>query len=128
MAQQTELEKLSQSLRPLCPRDGRAMHFEAKGLAWQEGGRERVTPCYSCEFEGCSVRYTPLDGYFTAIMMPDFPQAVEEPGINLLQCPRHNSWLYRTVAENAGDGLIWRCGVEACDCIHADCGPAWPSL
>ena len=128
MTQRTELERLSQSLKPLCPRDSRVMHFAAEGLAWQEDGKRHVTPCYACVYEGCSVRYKPQDGYFTAIMMPDFPQAVEEPGVNLLQCPRHGSWLYRAVAQNAGDGLIWRCGVEDCDYIHANCGPAWPSL
>ena len=128
MTQQTELEKLSQSLKPLCPRDSRVMHFDARGLAWQEYGKQHVTPSYSCGYEGCSVRYTPLDGYFSSIMMPDLPQAVEEPGVNLLQCPSHNTWLYRAVGENTGDGLVWRCGVEGCDYTRADCGSAWPSL
>lgn len=128
MRRQTELEGLSQSLKPLCPRDSRVMHFAADALARQQGGKRQATPCYGCGYQGCSVRYTPEDGYFTAIMTPDFPQAVEEPGVNLLQCPRHGSWLCRTVAENAGDGLVWRCPLEGCDYIHADCGAAWPSL
>src|SRR5215467_5000406 len=122
--QQIAPEKLSQSLKPLCPRDSRLMHFDARGLAWQHG-QGHDTPSYSCEYEGCSVRYTPLDGYFSTILMPDLPQAVEEPGVNLLQCPRHETWLFRAVAENAGDALIWRCGVAGCDYTHADCGPAW---
>jgi hypothetical protein len=128
MTQQTELHKLSQSLRPLCPRDSRPMHYDATGLAWRQDGELYVTPSYICEYDGCSVRYTPSDGYFTAIMMPDLPQAVEEPGVNLLKCPQHNAWLYRAVAENIGDRLIWRCAVEDCDYTHANCGPAWPSL
>jgi len=128
MTQQTEVEKMSQSLKPLCPRDSHLMHFAARGLSWQEQSKQQFTPCYSCECRGCSVRYTPLDGYFTAIMMPDLPQAVEEPGVNLFECPRHNAWLYRTVAQNSGDGLVWRCGVEGCDYTRADCGPTWPSL
>ena len=126
--QQTELQKLSVLLKPLCPRDSRLMHFDASGLAWREEGKQQAAPCYSCEYEGCSVRYTPADGYFTAIMMPDLPHAVEEPGVNLLQCPRHHAWLYRTDAENAGERLVWRCGIEGCDYTHADCGSAWPSL
>lgn len=128
MTQQTELHKLSELLEPLCPRDSRVMHFEAKGLTWQEEGKQLAMPCYSCDNESCSVRYTPQDGYFTAIMMPDLPKTVEEPGVNLLQCPRHNTWLHRAVAENAGDSLIWRCGVEGCDYTHANCGATWPSL
>ena len=128
MAQQTELQTLSELLKPLCPRDNRVMSFDARGLAWLQERKQHATPCYRCKYQGCGVRYTPLDGYFSAIMMPDLPQAVEEPGVNLLQCPRHNTWLYRTVAENTGDGLVWRCGVESCDYTHADCGPAWPSL
>ena len=127
MAQQTEVERLSQSLKPLCPRDSRVMRFLARGMAGPQEGRQHAPACYRCEYEGCSVRYTPLDGYFTAILMPDIPQAVEEPGINLLQCPRHNAWLCRTVAENSGDGLVWRCGVDGCEYVHADCGAAWPS-
>ena len=128
MTRQMELQKLSEVIEPLCPRDSRVMHFDAKGLAWEEDGKQRVTPSYGCEYEACSVRYTPLEGYFSAIMMPDVPQAVEEPGVNLLQCPLHNTWLYRAVAENSGDRLVWRCGVEGCDYTHADCGPTWPSL
>ena len=127
MTQQTELQKVSEELRPLCPRDGRVMHFDRTGVSWREAGKQQARPCYSCADRGCSVRYTPLDGYFTAILMPDLPQAVEEPGVNLLKCPRHETWLFRAVAENAGDALIWRCGVPGCDYTHADCGPAWPS-
>jgi hypothetical protein len=128
MMQKISFHKMSESIAPLCPRDSRVMHYDANGLACSgEGENESAMPCYRCDYQGCSVHYTPLDGYFSVIRMPDLPQAVEEPGVNLLQCPRHDAWLYRSVAENPGERLVWQCGVEGCDYTRADFGPAWPS-
>ncbi len=129
MTQKISLQKLSESIKPLCPRDSHVMHYDGKGIAWLgERDDEGATPCYRCGYDGCTVRYTPLNGYFTVIQMPDLPQAVEEPGVNLLQCPRHDAWLYRAISENSGDRLVWRCAVDGCDYTRADFGAAWPSL
>src|SRR5438874_6345258 len=128
MAQDISLLKLNDAIEPLCPRDSHVMRYQAKGLKWPTGVDAKVMPCYLCDYEGCSVRYSPYDGYFTVIDTPDLPQAVEEPGVNLLRCPRHNAWLYRAFAKNQRDRLVWRCGVEGCDYTRADFGPAWPAL
>src|ERR1043166_362046 len=127
MTQKVALQRLSESIAPLCPRDSRVMRYEAKGWS-QETESDSVTPCYRCDYQGCTVRYTPLDGYFSIIRTPDLPQAVEKPGVNLLQCPRHDAWLYRAISENPGDRLVWRCGVDGCDYTRADFGPVWPAL
>ena len=128
MMQDTSLLKLNEVIQPLCPRDSHVMHYDSKGMAGWADADDKISSCYRCEYKGCSVRYSPYDGYFTVIGTPDLPEAVEEPGINLLQCPRHNTWLYRSIAENQGDRMVWRCGVEGCEYTRADFGPAWPNL
>ena len=115
MPQQTLSIRLSRKLRPLCPRDGHVMHYEAKGIQSKTEGETYTTPSYHCDFQGCSVRYMPSEGYFTVINMPDLPHFVEEPGTNILQCPLHGTWLYRSGAPAVGDHQAWRCGVDGCE-------------
>jgi hypothetical protein len=124
--QDTSLLQLNNVIRPLCPRDSHVMHYDLKGTAGLADTDSRIYSCYRCRYQGCTVRYSPYDGYFTVIGTPDLPEAVEEPGINLLQCLRHKTWLYRSTAENQGDRAVWRCGVEGCEYTRADYGPAWP--
>jgi hypothetical protein len=128
MAQEVSLLKLSDSIEPLCPRDSRMMRYDSKGIELSAEGQSRATPYYRCGYQGCTVCYAPSEGYFTIIETPDVPQPVEEPGVNLLQCPRHGGWLYRGTAEKQEKRLVWRCGVKGCDYTRADFGPAWPSL
>lgn len=128
MLQKISVYTLSRSIEPLCPRDSHVMRYDPNGLDWRPEEENRAVPSYRCGYEGCGVLYTPDDGYFTVIMMPDLAQPVEEPGVNLLQCPRHDAWLYRGWSENVAERLVWRCGVEGCDYTHSDFGPAWPSL
>jgi hypothetical protein len=128
MMQDTSLLKLNDAIEPLCPRDGHVMRYRAHTTEWPTEAGTKTLPCYRCEHQGCSVRFSPYDGYFTVISTPDLPQAVEEPGVNLLQCPQHNAWLYRSIALNQGERLVWRCGVEGCDYTRADFGQAWPNL
>lgn len=128
MTPDASLQKLNDAIESLCPRDSHVMRYHAKGLEWPSKAGDQAMPCYHCEYEGCSVCYAPYDGYFTVIDTPDLPQAVEEPGVNVLRCPRHNGWLYRSFAENQRDRLVWRCGVERCDYTRPDFGPVWPSL
>ena len=117
--------KLSHDLEPICPRDDHLMKFEAKGIAWKalpsDKHREPL-PSYHCNFEGCSVRYDPANGYFTVVLTPDQPYFIEEPGVNLLQCPTHGAWLYRTEARDANCHFLWRCPVE--DCKHSQPDPS----
>ena len=62
---QTLSDVLSRTLKPLCPRDSRVMHYEAKGINWKGGsGDTESMPSYHCGYTGCSVRYTPQQGYF----------------------------------------------------------------
>jgi hypothetical protein len=128
MAQEVSLLNLSDSIEPLCPRDSRVMHYDAKGFELPAESEAKATPCYRCGHQGCTVCYTVADGYFTIIETPDVPQPVEEPGVNLLQCPRHGGWLHRAIADNQEERLVWRCGMGGCDYTRADCGPAWPTL
>ena len=129
MTQKISPQKLSGSIKPLCPRDRRVMHYDAKGIPSRgEQDDDGATPCYRCGFAGCTVRYTPEGGYFTLIQMPDLAQAVEEPGVNFVQCPRHETWLYRAFSEAPGEHFVWRCGVDGCDYLRSNVGPAWPSL
>lgn len=122
-------QKISDSIEPLCPRDSHVMRYDARGLGLPRGAEAAgELPSYVCGYEGCSVRYTPLDGYFTIIETPDLPEAIEEPGVNLLRCPRHEAWLYRCLAKNSAENLVWRCAVEGCDYTRADFGPSWTSL
>src|SRR5260221_6965226 len=118
MPQQISSGVLSQTLKPLCPRDNHVMHYEAKGLSWREGlgGSVQSLSSYHCGYFACSVRYRHTDGYFTVVDTPDLPHFVEEPGTNILQCPRHGTWLYRSKDERSNDAFA--CGVEGCDYVH----------
>ena len=116
MEQRTLPYDLSKKLKAVCPRDNHTMSYENNGLRWKNAadGEAQSLSSYHCDFEGCSVRYTPTDGYFSVVETPDLPYFVEEPGANILQCPRHGTWLYESADE--GDGkFAWRCGVEGCD-------------
>jgi hypothetical protein len=117
--------KISHALEPICPRDEHRMRFEPKGISWKALPDDRefeTMPSYHCNYESCSVRYDPANGYFTVVLTPDQPYFIEEPGVNLLRCPRHGAWLYKTKTEHReGDHRFdWRCGVEGCDYILPD--------
>jgi len=122
MAEVTEYT-LSRHLEPICPRDDHVMRFEARGIAWKAlptDRRRETMPSYHCNFGGCSVRYDPANGYFTVVLEPEQPYFVEEPGVNLFQCPTHGAWLYRTKDQHTNSHLLWRCPVESCTYTHAD--------
>ena len=127
MTQQTLAGPLSRELKPVCPRDDHQMRYEAMGIRWTEGddGPIQSLSSYHCGYFGCSVRYTPADGYFTVIDAPDVPTVLDEPGANLLRCPRHGTWLYRCKNPAPGGEFAWRCGVESCDYQHADIEASW---
>jgi hypothetical protein len=125
MQQQVLAEKLNNKLKPLCPRDSHVMHYEEKGIEWKSEGQTHSVDSYHCDFEGCSVRFRLANGYFTVINMPDLPHFVEEPGTNILQCPRHGTWLYRSSEGNGSDHATWRCGVEGCDYTQVGDGGSW---
>jgi hypothetical protein len=109
---------LSRTLKPLCPRDSRVTHYERR--VWRYG----IHASYHCGYTGCSVRYTPQQGYFTVVKTPEQPYFVEEPATNVLQCPRHGAWLYRCQDEKEAR-IVWRCGVEECQHTHADIPGPW---
>ena len=73
---------------------------------------------YHCDFDGCSVRFDNLDGYFTVVLTPQQPYFIEEPGINLLQCPEHRTWLYRSENHDDNSRYSRRYGMEGCDYDH----------
>jgi hypothetical protein len=102
---------LSSHLKPLCSRDNHVMKYES--------GRSRSKAenqaSYHCGFEGCSVRYDSTNGYYMLIGMPDHANPVDEPGVNMVKCPRHNHWLYRRQNAGAQTGVRWCCGVDGCD-------------
>jgi hypothetical protein len=125
MPQQVLSQKLALGLKPLCPRDNHVMRYDPKGIEAKAENVTYSTPSYHCGFQGCSVRYTPEDGYFTVIDVPDLPHFVEEPGTNILQCPQHGTWLYRSNQENRVDGRTWRCGVDGCEYTRSDVGGPW---
>ena len=102
---------LNPELEPVCPRDDRIMRYEASGL--RSGTDNR--PSYHCNYEGCSVRYDLVDGYFTLIGMPEQINPLQEPGVNTLRCDKHGSWLYRRRYQDRAHGSAWFCGVEGCD-------------
>jgi hypothetical protein len=113
---------LSHSMEPICPRDDHSMHYEEKGISWKETPEDtdhlQVLPSYHCNFEGCSVRYDLLNGYFTVVFTPEQPFFIEEPGVNLMRCPRHGTWLYRKEIHDANSRYEWRCGVDGCDYVR----------
>ena len=120
---QSAKQTLGHSLEPLCPRDDHAMKFEGKGISWKgddDDEEPQTLPSYHCNYEGCSVRYEPSDGYFTVVLTPDQPFFVEEPGVNLFRCPEHGTWLYRAENRDGGAHFRWRCGVDGCDYARAD--------
>ena len=120
---QTKEYVLSHSLEPVCPRDDRRMRYEPKGISWKATPADKelqTLPSYHCNFEGCSVRYDAGNGYYTVVNTPDQPYFIEEPGVNLLQCPRHGTWLYRAENRRGDSHIVWRCGIEECDFARAD--------
>jgi hypothetical protein len=102
---------LNDGLRPLCSRDNHLMKYEAGGSRSNTGNQAS----YHCGFEGCSVRYDAVDGYYMLIGMPDHANPVDEPGVNIAKCPRHGRWLYRRRNIDSESGVGWSCGVEGCD-------------
>jgi hypothetical protein len=113
---------LSHELEPICPRDDHRMRYEARGISWKPTPLDKHTrtqPSYHCGYDGCSVRYDLLNGYFTVVLTPEQPYFIEEPGVNQLRCPRHGTWLYRS--ENPENNSLYnsRCGVEGCDYSHS---------
>jgi hypothetical protein len=67
MLQRTLSVPLSRTLKPLCPRDNHIMTYEEKSVRCKDDSEDgtQTVASYHCEFEGCSVRYTHADGYFT---------------------------------------------------------------
>lgn len=114
--------EISHTLKPLCPRDDHVMHFEAEGISWNELPSDKspqTIASYHCGFEGCSVRFDNESGYFSVVFTPDQPYFIEEPGINLLRCPEHHTWLYRCASTNSDERYQWHCGVDGCQYVHA---------
>ena len=117
-----QVDILKSGLDPLCPRDNRPMKYESP--------RSRSNPehqaSYHCGFDGCSVRYEPLSGYYTLIGVDGHFFRLEEPGVNTLKCPMHNAWLYRKDNLNTESGVRWCCGVEHCEyCFYAPTKGDW---
>lgn len=119
--QKSPKDEMSRSLQPICCRHEHQMSFEGKGITWKEGDETQTLRCYHCSYLGCSVRYTPADGYFTVIETPEAAHFVEEPGLNLFQCLRHGTWMYRCKSDSGR--WIWRCGVDGCDYSTAQASP-----
>ncbi len=112
---------LSHELVPICPRDDHHMRYEAHGISWKGVPTDQhlqTLPSYHCGFEGCSVRYDLLNGYFTVVLTPEQPYFIEEPGVNLLRCPLHGTWLYRVEVHEHSSRYAWRCGVLRCDYVY----------
>ena len=74
---------------------------------------------YHCDHDGCSVRFDNLNGYFTVVLTPQQPYFIEEPGVNLLQCPENRTWLYRSESRDSNSRYRWRCGVDGCNYVHS---------
>ncbi|HTP67450.1 MAG TPA: hypothetical protein VMJ35_00965 [Dongiaceae bacterium] len=118
---QTAEPSLSAKLDPLCPRENHRMKYEAEGIRWRpvdNNDHYQSLPSYRCGYEGCSVRYDLLNGYFTVVHTPEQPFFIEEPGVNILQCPRHGTWLYRVQSNGSESGTTWRCGVADCGYVR----------
>ena len=113
---------LSTELEPLCTRDNHPMKYETV----RSRSNPEHQPSYHCDFEGCSVRYDPMDGYFTLVGIDGHFFRLEEPGVNTLKCPVHDCWLYRQKDLGTQAGVRWRCGVEHCDyCYNAPTKGDW---
>ena len=113
---------LSHTLEPICPRDGRRMGYEARGISWKampDDKMPQTIASYHCDYDGCSVRFDNLNGYFTVVLTPQQPYFIEEPGVNLLQCPENRTWLYRSESRDSNSRYRWRCGVDGCDYVHS---------
>lgn len=106
--------ELSSSLKPLCSRDNHRMRYEPAASRSNTGFRSS----YHCGSGGCSVRYNLLNGYFTLMGLPGKTYTVEEPGVNLLECPVHGRWLYRGENSESGAGIRWSCGIPGCDYVY----------
>jgi len=119
MAEENAPSGLSRTIEPLCTRHDHILRFDGNGISWREGpnneGALRAISSYRCGYFGCSVRYTPQEGYFTVEDTPDRPHFIEEPGANVFQCPQHGTWMYRSREQ---DGSRWKCGVEGCNHSH----------
>lgn len=107
----TSVDTLGRHLKPLCSRDNHVMKYESAGSKANTGDRAS----YHCGVAGCSVRYSSTDGYYMLIGMPDHANPVDEPGVNILKCPKHDHWLYRRENIDAKPGVRWCCGIEGCD-------------
>jgi hypothetical protein len=121
MNSSTTLE-LEQHLEPICPRDDHRMKFESEGIHWKaapEDKKPQTMASYHCNYDGCSVRYDLERGYFSEVLTPDHPYFIEEPGVNVLRCPQHGTWLYRKAREEDGVRYEWRCGVKDCEHVQA---------
>jgi len=110
----TSVGALSSHLRPLCSRDNHVMKYESIGSRANLGDEAS----YHCGTVGCSARYNARNGYFMLIASPGHANAVDEPGVNTLTCPRHGRWLYRRENVDTQPGVGWCCGVEGCDYTH----------
>ena len=101
---------LDAKLEPVCPRDKKIMRYEASGLPSGTDNR----PSYHCGYQGCSVRYDLVNGYFTLVGKPKQITPLGEPGVNTFKCEKHEVWLYcnRNQANEWGDQ--WCCAVEGC--------------
>jgi hypothetical protein len=139
-------EVISLNISPLCIRDDHVMKFEPDGIHWREETEEKsksdlqgfaattqtfeyqdtkhAVGSYHCGHGGCSVRYTPQQGYFTVIEEPEEPYFVDEPGANTLACPIHEAWLYRRRRANS-EAFEWACGIEGCTYCHTDVPGNW---
>ena len=103
--------RLSSDLKPLCPRDNHVMKFESSGSKENIG----LDASYHCGLDGCSVRYSIAEGYHTLNGTTKHTYAVDEPGVNIFQCPIHGLWLYRRDILVSEPGVRWCCGAEGCD-------------
>lgn len=114
------VEALGKELEPLCPRDNRAMRYEASSFHWvdESGNPAGAVPSYHCAYLGCTVLYNGEQGYFTVVGTPAQPYFVEEPGINRQRCPIHAAWLFR--ARDREDRIEWHCPVAGCSHTHRE--------
>lgn len=118
----SSVEVLSRHLKPLCPRHNHVMKFESSHARLNP----EHEPSYHCGFQGCTVRYDLVDGYYTLIGVDSHFYRLAEPGVNTLRCPVHNGWLYIQESGDTKPGARWCCGVEPCDyCFSAPTKGEW---